>query len=46
VRVEPGSDELLLGKAFFVVAGRRLAHSYFLIERYRPFLDATTLTER
>ena len=23
VRVEPGSDELLLGKAFFVVAGAR-----------------------
>jgi hypothetical protein len=27
VRVEPGSDELLLGKAFFVVAGRRLANA-------------------
>jgi len=36
VRVEPSSDELLLGKAFFVVAGKRLASSYFLIERYRP----------
>ena len=35
VRVEPDSDELLLGKAFFVVAGRRVADSFFLIERYR-----------
>jgi hypothetical protein len=46
VRVEPGSDELLLGKAFFVVAGVRLANSYFLIERYRPLLDAATLARR
>jgi len=44
VRVEPGSDELLLGKAFFVVAGTRLAHSYFLIERYRPLPGATAPT--
>ncbi len=35
VRVEPGSDDLLLGKAYFVVGGTRLAHSFFLIERYR-----------
>jgi hypothetical protein len=40
VRVEPGSDELLLGKALFVVGGRRLASSYFLIERYRSLTDA------
>jgi hypothetical protein len=46
VRVEPGSDELLLGKAFFVVAGTRLAHSYFLIERYRPLADATAPANR
>jgi len=46
VRVELGSDELLLGKAFFVVAGTRLAHSYFLIERYRPLADATALANR
>jgi len=46
VRVEPGSDELLLGKAFFVVAGRRLANSYFLIERSGPLIDATALTKR
>ena len=46
VRVEPGSDELLLGKAYFVVAGTRLAHAYFLIERYRRLADATALAER
>jgi hypothetical protein len=46
VRVEPGSDDLLLGKAYFVVAGRRLAHSFFLIERYRELADATALAER
>jgi len=46
VRVESGSDELLLGKALFVVGGRRLADSYFLIERYRPLTDAAALTKR
>jgi hypothetical protein len=46
VRVEPGSDELLLGKAFFVVAGARLADSFFLIERYRPLADAEALANR
>ena len=45
VRVEPGSDDLLLGRAFFVVAGR-MADSYFLIERYRPLADAAALAER
>lgn len=46
VRVEPGSDDLLLGKAFFVVAGTRLASSFFLIERYRPLADAAALANR
>lgn len=46
VRLRPGSDDLLLGKAYFVVAGTRLAHSYFLIERYRPIADAVALTRR
>ena len=46
VRVEPGSDELLLGKACFVVAGTTLAHSYFIIERYRPLTDASALARR
>jgi hypothetical protein len=46
VRVEPGSDELLLGKAYFLVAGVRLAHTYFLIECYRPLADAEALAQR
>jgi hypothetical protein len=46
VRVTPGSDDLLLGKANFVVAGRRLVSSYFLIERYRPLRDAEALAAR
>jgi hypothetical protein len=46
VRIEPGSDDLLLGKAYFVVAGTRLASSFFLIERYRPLRDAAALARR
>jgi hypothetical protein len=46
VRVEPGSDDLLLGKALFVVARTRLADSFFLIERYRPLADAASLADR
>ena len=46
VRVEAGSDDLLLGKALFVVAGTRLAHSFFLIERRGPLTDAAALAER
>jgi hypothetical protein len=46
VRIEPGSDDLLLGKAYFVVAGASLASSFFLIERYRPLPDAAALARR
>ena len=46
VRPDPGNDDLLLGKAFFVVAGARLAHSYFIIERSRPLPDAAALARR
>lgn len=46
VRIEPGSDDLLLGKGYFVVAGVRLASSFFLIERCRPLPDATALARR
>ena len=46
VRTEPGSDDLLVGKAYFVVAGARLASSFFLIERYRPLPDAAALARR
>jgi hypothetical protein len=43
VQVEPGSDDLLLGKAYLVVAGRRPWHSYFVIERLRPLRDGEAL---
>ena len=46
VRPDAGNDDLLLGKAYFVVAGRRLAHSYFIIERSRPLPDAAALAGR
>jgi hypothetical protein len=46
VRVVPDSDELLLGKAYVTVAGARLSHSFFLIERYRELSDAAELGRR
>jgi len=36
VRVEPGSDDLLLGKAFVAVGPARLPVSFFVLERLRP----------
>ena len=36
VRVVPGSDDLLLGKAFVAVGWPRVPVGYFLLERYRP----------
>jgi hypothetical protein len=35
VRVEPGSDEILLGKALFAVGPARVPVSYFVLERLR-----------
>ncbi|MGO8960653.1 MAG: hypothetical protein ACLQFR_25240 [Streptosporangiaceae bacterium] len=46
VRVESGSDELLLGKALFLLGGVQIAESFFLIERYRPLADAEALARR
>lgn len=46
VRVEPDSDDLLLGKAYMVLAGRRPWHSYFVIERLRPLRDGEALAAR
>jgi hypothetical protein len=46
VRAEQGSDDLLLGKAYFSIAGTRIAHTYFLIERYRPLTDPEALARR
>jgi hypothetical protein len=36
VRCIPGSDDLLLGKAYMALGPARLAAGYFLLERYRP----------
>ncbi len=46
VRAESGSDELLLGKALFLLGPTRLAETFFLIERYRPLADADALAQR
>jgi hypothetical protein len=46
VRVEPRSDDLLLGKAYFVIAGARIAHTYFLVERYRQLAESSALAKR
>ena len=46
VHPDAGNDDLLLGKAFFVVAGTRLTYSYFIIERSRPLPDAAALAAR
>jgi hypothetical protein len=35
VRVEPGSDELLLGKAYYALGPARVPVSYFVLERHR-----------
>lgn len=35
VRVDPGSDHLLLGKAYLAVGNRRLPVSFFFLERLR-----------
>ena len=37
VRVESGSDALLLGKAYLAVGARRMPVGYFLLERRRAF---------
>jgi hypothetical protein len=36
VRVERGSDDLLLGKAYVALGPARVATSFFLLERHRP----------
>ena len=36
VRVEPGSDDLLLGKAYYALGPARVPAGYFLLERRRP----------
>jgi hypothetical protein len=46
VRVRGDSDDLLIGKAYVTVAGARVSHSYFLIERFRELTDADELGKR
>lgn len=36
VRVDSGSDALLLGKAYVALGNLRVPASYFILERYRP----------
>lgn len=36
VRIDKGSDERLLGKAFYALGPLRLTFSYFVLERHRP----------
>ena len=40
VRCVPGSEELLLGKAYFALGPMRVAASFFVLERRRPMPDA------
>jgi len=43
VRVEPGSDELLLGKAYLALGPARLFSNFFLLERLAPATDPPTV---
>jgi hypothetical protein len=45
VRADPGSDELLLGKAYFAVRSARIPVGFFLLERRRPFAPGPELEE-
>jgi hypothetical protein len=45
VRVDAGSDELLLGKAYFAVGSARVPVGFFLLERRRPFEPGPELEE-
>lgn len=46
VRVAPGSDDLLLGKAFMAVGRPRVSVGYFLLERYRPSDNRLSVREQ
>ena len=43
VRCVPGSDDLLLGKAYLAFGPARVAVSFFLLERYRPLQGVVAL---
>ncbi len=46
VRVEPGSDDLLLGKAYLALGPMRPASNFFLLERHRPMYVEPKITHR
>ena len=46
VRVNPGSDDLLLGKAYLAVGPARAPLGFFLLERRRQFEPDAELTRR
>src|SRR5207249_2621697 len=46
VRLEPDSDDLLLGKAHVALGPFRPSTNFFLLERYRPIKVAPTLPDR
>ena len=46
VRVDPDSDDLLLGKAYLAVGSARIAVGFFLLERHRPFEPEPALERR
>ena len=43
VRCVPGSDDLLLGKAYMAIGPIRMPATFFLIERYRPLTGPIAL---
>jgi hypothetical protein len=46
VRVDNGSDDLLLGKAYLAAGDRRITVGFFLLERHQPFELDSGLTRR
>lgn len=43
VRCVPGSDDLLLGKAYLALGGARVTAGFFLLERHRPLRGPVAL---
>ncbi len=43
VRCVPGSDDLLLGKAYMAIGPARIPASFFMLERYRPLTGPIAL---
>jgi len=43
VRITPGSDDLLLGKAYLALGPARVTAGFFVLQRYRPLPGPITL---